>query len=181
MHDTTLDPRLAVHGLDGLWQGCESVTAHDAHGVHTTVAQVGEYLQPEFGGLIAGADDQGQCLLLSLHIEAQDEICGSVANDTVDTDLHDESIDPHDRVALVEWAGLPGPDVVEDRISHIRDEVLGDIHVIDLGQVHTDLLDGHSAGVHRDDPVIKAVPVGLALFHDLGFEHAVTIPGDLDG
>ena len=43
-----------------------------------------------------------------------------------------------------------------------------------------DLFVGHPARVHRDDLVVEAMPVRLALGDDLGFETRVAIPGHLD-
>jgi hypothetical protein len=56
----------------------------------------------------------------------------------VDADLHHERVDQHDQVALVDRPVLPGANVVEDRVGHVRDEVLRHGHAVDLFEVAAD-------------------------------------------
>src|SRR6266511_1261643 len=71
-----------------------------------------------------------------------------------------------DYVQLLERPALPGPDVVLDRGSHLRDQPVGDVDAVQLAQMPLDLPGRHPARVEREDLLVEAVERPRVLGHD---------------
>jgi hypothetical protein len=50
-------------------------------------------------------------------------------------DLHDPAVEEHDRVDVIERPGLPRPDVVHHCIRDAADQIVADLHAVDLLEV----------------------------------------------
>src|SRR3954466_13035651 len=89
------------------------------------------------------------------------------------------SIRSDQRVNRIEWAGLPGGDLVQDGIRDGADQIGRDLDAIQLAQVPDDLAGAHAPRVHRDHLVVQAGEAALILGNQLGIEAGLAIARDL--
>src|SRR3954447_6729106 len=70
-------------------------------------------------------------------------------------DLHPQRVKEDQRIDRLEWARLPGGDLVQDGIRDGADQVGRDLDAIQLAQVPDDLARAHAARVHRDHLIVE--------------------------
>ena len=74
-------------------------------------------LQPELGAL-GLSNPQAQQLLLAGRVQPQRQVNRLACNLLVLPHLHRQAIQVNDRIHAVQGPGLPGNDVINDRIGH---------------------------------------------------------------
>src|SRR5216683_7434670 len=80
----------------------------------------------------------------------------------------------------IERPRLPGTDLVDHRLGHVRDQRGRHLHLIDILQVALDLPCRHAARVQGQDLVVEAMPARLPLGHQLRLEARLPVPRHLD-
>jgi hypothetical protein len=130
------------------------------------------------GAFAAGAHPQAQHVAFAVAVDAHSNVDRPVGDLTV-PDLHMQSVDEHDRVDGVEWAGLPCRQFLGDSVGHPGDQITRDIHVIDLRQMGPDLSGGQALGIKTDDGLVEAGDTAGVLRNDLGFELTGPVSRDL--
>ena len=84
------------------------------------------------------------------------------------------------RVDVLQRPLRPGADVVHHRIGHLADQLAADLHPVHLLQVRLDVARRQTAGVKRQDLLVKALEAALALADELRLGGAVAIPGGVE-
>src|SRR5215212_1363921 len=79
-----------------------------------------------------------------------------VADGALVADLHPQRVEEDQGIDRLERPVLPLGDLVQDGVGHRADQVRRDIDAVEFRQMPLDLADGHAAGVHRHDLVVKA-------------------------
>ncbi len=152
--------------------------------------QLGEHVQPVFGALAAAhrptgpqahrpTGPQAQDVALPLAGDRQSDVDGPVRDLPV-ADLEVDGVDEQHRVDGAKWPVLPLGHGVEDLVGDRRDGLAGDLGAGDLGQVRLGLAGGEAFGRQGDDWLVDPGEAFLPLRHDLGFEGAVGVAGQVD-
>ena len=94
-------------------------------------------------------------------------------------DLHDQGIEVDDRVDRLQRPGLPGLDLLEDRVGDVGNGVRRQVGAQRARQMMLDVADRHPAGIQADDLIIQAAEATLALGHQPWGEGASPVPRHL--
>ena len=98
----------------------------------------------------------------------------------IGADLQVDGVQIDDRPDGVQRAVLPGPDLVEHRVSDLGDQRRRNLDVVDFLKVALHLPGGHAPSVERQDLLVEAVQPDLALADELGLEVAVPVAWNED-
>ena len=177
--DAGLHDRVGVDGLDRLREALEAVDGEDEDVLDPTGLELADHPQPELGALVDLEPDP-QRLLDPVDPDADREVGVLVADRALVADLQHDRVEPDDQVQLLQRAGLPLLDVVEDGVGDAADRVAADLDPVDLLQMLRDLPCRHPARVHRDDLVVEAREPALMLGHDLRLELPLPVTRQLD-
>ena len=127
--------------------------------------ELGQDLHPELRALV-GLKPQPEDLALAVDADRQREITGAALDGAAFADLEHERVEEHDGVDVLQRPGLPGADVVHDRVGDAADQVAADADAVDVGQVRLDIPRREAAAVEREDLLVKALKAALALSDD---------------
>src|SRR3954468_14405255 len=178
MNNAGLDRRLREDSRDRLGKALQAIDHGDQHVFDAAVLEFGHDAQPELGpfGLL---DPQAQDLLGAIGPNPERDMDSLVADQSLVADLHPQRVKEDQRVDRIEWAGLPGRDLVQNGIRDRADQVGRDLDAIQLAQMPDDLARAHAPGIHRDHLVIEAGEAALILGNQLGIEAGLAIARDL--
>jgi len=138
VNNTGLNNRLGEHGGDRLGEAFQAVDHGDQDVAEATVLQFVHDAQPEFCALRL-LDPDAQDLLGAVGQDAECDVDGLVANETLVPDLDPDGIEEDQRIKRVERPVLPFADRLQDGIGDGRDQVRRDVDAIEFLQVSTDL------------------------------------------
>ena len=137
------------------------------------VAQVGHHRPPEPGALPGGAvpgrrlgHPDAQHVLLPVAVDPDGDVGGLVLHRVVVADLDHDRGWEHHRVDQVQRPGLPGPDLLQHRVSDPGDRLGRQLGAVDLLQVVDDVPHAHPVRVQADDHVVQAAGHPPGTFRD---------------
>ena len=111
-----------------------------------------------------------------LQVDADHHIDRAVLHPAFVPHLHHQRVQEHDRIERLQRTVLPGLDLFQHRIGHLRYQRRAHFHAVDLPQVPLDLPRGHPPRVHRQDLVVETAETRLVLADDLRLEARVAGP-----
>ncbi len=180
VHHACLHGDLGPHGPDGFGQALEAIAARYEHVGDATVAELGEHRHPLLRAFAAGrSEPQPKHVALAVHVDPDGHVHGPVRDLRV-TDFHDDGIDQHDRVHLVEGPVLPGGHLFDDGVGDPADRVAADLGPVDLDQMSLDLTGRQALGIQRQHVGVEAVEPPDMLRNGDRFERRVAVPRDLE-
>ena len=155
VHGAGLHHRLGPARLDGLGEPGQPVAAHDQHVPDPAVAQLGADPGPELGAL-GGLHPDAQHVLDPVQVHPDRDVRGLVPDLVPVADLDHQGVQVDDGVELFQRPGLPGLDLLGDRVGDVGDRVVGQLGPDRAGQVMLDVADRHPAGIEADDHLVEA-------------------------
>ena len=134
VHDAGLHQRVGPHGLDRGRQPGQAVADHDQDVGDAAGLEVVHHPQPELGAL-GVLDPDAEDLLLAVDVDPDGQVRGLVLHRAGVADLADDRVEEDHRLDRVQRPGLPLPDLLEDRVGDLADQVRRDLDVVDLQQM----------------------------------------------
>src|SRR3954453_3833064 len=178
VNNAGLDHGVREDGRDGLGEALQAIDHGDQHIFHAAVLELAHDPQPELGsfGLL---DPQAQDLLGAVRPNPERHVHRLVADQGLLADLHPQGVKEDQGIDRLEWAGLPGRDLVQNGIRDGADQVGRDLDAIQLAQVPDDLAGAHTPRVHRDHLIGETRKAALILGDQLRVEAGLPVAGDL--
>jgi hypothetical protein len=94
-------------------------------------------------------------MLDAVEVDAHGDVSGLVADLVAVPDLHDQGVEVDDRVDLLQRPGLPGLDLLGDRVGDLGDRLVRQVGADRAGEVVLDVPHRHPARVQRDDDLVE--------------------------
>ena len=178
MHHAGLDGRVGPGRLDRFGEAGEAVAADDQDVFDATVGKLRADTRPELRALGLLHPDP-QDVLDAVHVDADGEVSGLVADVGAVADLDHKRVEIDHRIERFQRSALPSQHLLADRVDDLRDRLLGKLGADRGPQMMRDPAQRHPAGIEADDHVVQAAEATSETRHHLRAERAVAVPRDV--
>ena len=178
VNDAGLHCRLRENRGDRFRKPFQPVDDGDHDVFDATVFQLVHDAQPELGALIL-LEPQAENFLGAVGAHAERGVHRLVADQPFIPDLNPQGIEEHQRIDCFQGAGLPGCDLLQNRVGDRADQIRRDIDPVEIAQMANDLARAHDAGVHRGDLVFEPREAVLVLGDQLRIKPGLAVTRNL--
>jgi len=169
---------LGEGGFDGLREALEAVDHGDEDILDAPVAQVAQDFRPEFGAF-TGLKPKAQDVARAIWQDCQRDEDRLVADRPIAADIDPDRVHEHHRIARLQWAVLPGGDLIHDGLGDRRNQAGGCLEAVDFFDVPLNFPGRHATRIHADNLAVELREPALILGDQQRIEGAVAVARDV--